>query len=90
MLIKNLLYRWVKQGIEVPILIQVKKGTPPHIDSRYEGRIRVTTEANVELTKILLKDQGWYACTVMAINNSSDPGSTTSNNSTWVHLTVNG
>ena len=74
---------WKKQGIEVPIYIQFR-GYPPHIDSRYQGRLHfMGQDANIELSDIRTMDEGWYECTTMPVDDENET------NGTWIYLSVN-
>ena len=75
--------KWHKQGIEVPIFIQLNR-LPPHIDTNYQGRVRLLDHASIELSNLRTKDEGWYECSVVFLQKSDDINP----NGTWVYLAV--
>jgi len=84
--------KWQKQGIEVPIYIQLDR-LPAHIDANYQGRVRLLADrtgsgddASLEITDVRLTDEGWYECSVVFIGSTDDPTA----NGTWVYLAVTG
>ena len=83
--------KWHKQGIEVPIYIQLNR-LPAHVDANYFGRARLladqsgSDEASLEITDVRLTDEGWYECSVVFIDSPDD----TTANGTWVYLAVTG
>jgi len=89
--------KWHKQGIEVPIYIQLNR-LPAHVDANYHGRARLLADRNVaitaagdddaslEITDVRLADEGWYECSVVYIGSTDDPSA----NGTWVYLAVTG
>jgi len=83
--------KWHKQGIEVPIYIQLDR-LPAHVDANYHGRARLLADptgdddASLEISDIRLTDEGWYECSVVYIGSTDDPTA----NGTWVYLAVTG
>jgi len=83
--------KWHKQGIEVPIYIQLDR-LPAHVDANYLGRARLladpsgSDDASLEITDVRLTDVGWYECSVVFIGGTDDPTA----NGTWVYLAVTG
>jgi hypothetical protein len=75
--------KWHKQGIEVPIFIQLNR-LPAHVDANYNGRIRLLDHASVEISSIRAKDEGWYECSVVFLQRPDDANP----NGTWVYLAV--
>ena len=61
-------------------------GFPPHVDSRYEGRIRIVKQASIEIKNIQIEDEGWYECSVVFLGGNDKRNE----NGTWVYLSVNG
>ena len=76
--------QWQKQGIEVPIFIQFN-GYPPHIDTSYQGRIRVVERASIEVSDIRMSDEGWYECRIIFLDGNDESNT----NGTWIYLSVN-
>lgn len=74
--------KWHKQGIEVPIFIQLNR-LPPHIDSNYQGRVQLLEHASIEINNLRTKDEGWYECSIVFIQRNED-----NPNGTWVYLSV--
>jgi len=83
--------KWHKQGVEVPIYIQLNR-LPAHVDANYQGRARLVADqsghddASLELTDVRLSDEGWFECSVVFIGSTDDPSA----NGTWVYLAVTG
>jgi len=77
--------KWHKQGVEVPIFIQLNR-LPAHIDANYQGRIRLLDHASVEISSIRASDEGWYECSVVFLKRTDDSNP----NGTWVYLAVTG
>jgi len=83
--------KWHKQGIEVPIYIQLDR-LPAHVDANYHGRARLLADptggddASLEISDVRLTDEGWYECAVVFIGSADDPTA----NGTWVYLAVTG
>jgi len=79
--------KWHKQGVEVPIFIQVDR-FPAHVDANYDDRARLLSDddASLEVTDVRLTDAGWYECSVVYIDSTDDPNA----NGTWVYLAVTG
>ena len=83
--------KWHKQGIEVPIYIQLDR-LPAHVDANYQGRARLLADrtgnddASLEISDVRLTDEGWYECSVVFIGSTDDPAA----NGTWVYLAVTG
>jgi len=83
--------KWHKQGVEVPIYIQLNR-LPAHVDAHYQGRARLVADqsddddASLEITDVRLTDEGWYECSVVFIGSTDDPSA----NGTWVYLAVTG
>lgn len=77
--------KWHKQGVEVPIFIQLNR-LPAHIDANYQGRIRLLDHASVEISGIRASDEGWYECSVVFLQRTDDSNP----NGTWVYLAVTG
>lgn len=83
----SVMIKWHKQGIEVPIFIQLNR-LPAHVDANYHGRIRLLDHASgsVEITGVRPKDEGWYECSVVFLQRTDE----TNPNGTWVYLAVTG
>lgn len=79
------IFKWHKQGIEVPIYIQLDR-LPSHVDINYQGRIRVVEKASIEIRDLRVSDEGWYECSVVFIDKMDDINP----NGTWVYLAVTG
>ena len=77
--------KWHKQGVEVPIFIQLNR-LPAHVDANYKGRIRLLDHASVEISGIRASDEGWYECSVVFLQRTDDSNP----NGTWVYLAVTG
>jgi len=77
--------KWHKQGVEVPIFIQLNR-LPAHIDANYQGRIRLLDHASVEISGVRASDEGWYECSVVFLQRTDDSNP----NGTWVYLAVTG
>ena len=75
---------WRKQKKEVPIFIQFDGY--PHIDSGYQGRIRLVEQASIEINDVRMTDEGWYECSVVFLDSTDESNITGS----WIHLSVNG
>ena len=73
---------WRKDGIEVPIFLQIDD-FDPHVDERYDGRIRLLQQASIQLSDVKREDEGEYECQVKFLDNEH-----LSPNATWIHLTV--
>jgi hypothetical protein len=83
----SVMIKWHKQGIEVPIFIQLNR-LPAHVDANYHDRIRLLDHASgsVEITGIRARDEGWYECSVVFVGRTDDSNP----NGTWVYLAVTG
>jgi len=77
--------KWHKQGVEVPIFIQLNR-LPAHVDANYQGRIRLLDHASVEISGVRASDEGWYECSVVFLQRTDDSNP----NGTWVYLAVTG
>ena len=77
--------KWHKQGVEVPIFIQLNR-LPAHVDANYQGRIRLLERASVEISGVRASDEGWYECSVVFLQRTDDSNP----NGTWVYLAVTG
>ena len=71
--------------MQVPVFIQFN-GYPPHVDSNYQGRVRLVEQASIEITDLRTSDAGWYECSVVFLHDSTDD--TDGDNGTWIYLSV--
>ncbi|XP_064650617.1 uncharacterized protein LOC135502063 [Lineus longissimus] len=76
--------KWNKKGIDTPVYVKFNTFSP-HIDESYKDRIRLVEKASIELSNIKGTDEGWYECIV----NFMDGTDTTTQNGTWIYLSVN-
>ena len=83
----SVMIKWHKQGVEVPIFIQLNR-LPAHVDGNYHGRIRLLDHSagSVEITGVRPTDEGWYECSVVFLQRTDDSNP----NGTWVYLAVTG
>ena len=65
----------------MPVFIKFH-GYPSHVDDNYRGRIRLVSQASIELSDIRLDDEGWYECSIMFVDQPNPNG-------TWIYLAVN-
>jgi len=73
---------------QVPVFIQFN-GYPPHVDSAYQGRIRLVEQASIEIADLRASDAGWYECSVVFLDDATaDDTHDASNNGTWIYLSV--
>jgi len=50
--------------------------------------VRLVEPASIEISDLRSYDEGWYECSVVTLDEQT--GEETTNNGSWVHLTVNG
>jgi len=74
-----------REHVQVPVFIQFN-GYPPHVDSNYQGRVRLVEQASIEITDLRTSDAGWYECSVVFLHDSTDD--TDGDNGTWIYLSV--
>jgi len=58
-----------------------------------QGRVRLIEPASIEISDLRTYDEGWYECSVVMLDEQTGEqatGEQTTNNGSWVHLTVNG
>jgi len=46
-----------REHVQVPVFIQFN-GYPPHVDSNYQGRVRLVEQASIEITDLRTSDAG--------------------------------
>jgi len=51
--------------------------------------VRLIEPASIEISDLRTYDEGWYECSVVLLDERNGNGET-SDNGSWVHLTVNG
>jgi len=55
----------------------------------HQGRVRLIEPASIEISDLRTYDEGWYECSVVMLDERNG-NEETSDNGSWVHLTVNG
>ena len=71
---------------QVPVFVQFN-GYPPHVDARFQGRIRLVEQASIEISELRESDEGWYECSVVFLDG---PTEETPANVSSIYLSVNG
>lgn len=75
---------WVRQGYDIPILIQFGIHDP-RVHPNYDGRVSLVGGTSLQVKDLLLDDEGWYECRVLPLDKTTDESR---NNGSWTFLSV--
>ncbi|KAM9437708.1 protein turtle homolog B-like [Salvelinus alpinus] len=74
---------WVRQGVQIPVLI--KFGVyAPRVHPNYEGRVSLVRNTVLRVKGLLMEDQGLYECRIFLLDQTTDE----THNGTWTLLSV--
>ncbi|XP_054613252.1 protein turtle homolog A-like isoform X2 [Dunckerocampus dactyliophorus] len=74
---------WVRQGLDIPVLIQFGSYTP-RVHPQYEGRVSLVGISTLRLEGLQLDDQGLYECRRLLLDKPTEE----LRNGTWIMLSV--
>uniref|UniRef100_A0A3B4BK78 Immunoglobulin superfamily, member 9a n=1 Tax=Periophthalmus magnuspinnatus TaxID=409849 RepID=A0A3B4BK78_9GOBI len=74
---------WVRQGLDVPVLINYVHHHP-RVHPEYEGRVSLVRVTSLRLGPLRLEDQGLYECRVLSLDRATNE----LQNGTWTLLSV--
>ncbi|XP_068609347.1 protein turtle homolog A-like [Brachionichthys hirsutus] len=74
---------WVRQGIDIPVLIKFGSYAP-RVHPHYEGRVSLVQISTLRLDGLRLDDQGSYDCRILLLDEAADE----QQNGTWTLLSV--
>uniref|UniRef100_A0A671RLS7 Protein turtle homolog A-like n=1 Tax=Sinocyclocheilus anshuiensis TaxID=1608454 RepID=A0A671RLS7_9TELE len=75
---------WVRQGYDIPILIQFGVHDP-RVHPNYDGRVSLIRGTSLQMRGLLLEDEGWYECRILPLDKTTDE---TGSNGSWTLLSV--
>ncbi|CAJ1071293.1 protein turtle homolog A [Xyrichtys novacula] len=75
---------WVRQGLDIPVLIKFGSYVPPRVHPKYEGRVSLVRITALRLEDLQLDDQGLYECRILLLSEPTDE----LQNGTWTLLSV--
>ncbi|KAM4533145.1 protein turtle homolog B [Fundulus diaphanus] len=74
---------WVRQELDIPVLIQFGSHTP-HVHPHFEGRASLVSAGALRLERLQLADQGLYDCRILLLDKPADEVQS----SNWTLLSV--
>uniref|UniRef100_A0A8C1ARX6 Immunoglobulin superfamily, member 9a n=1 Tax=Cyprinus carpio carpio TaxID=630221 RepID=A0A8C1ARX6_CYPCA len=75
---------WVRQGYDIPILIQFGVHDP-RVHPNYDGRVSLIRGTSLQMRGLLLEDEGWYECRILPLDKTTDE---TGSNGSWTLLSI--
>ncbi|RXN19918.1 turtle -like protein [Labeo rohita] len=75
---------WVRQGYDIPILIQFGVHDP-RVHPNYDGRVSLIRGTSLQIGGLLLEDEGLYECRILPLDKTTDE---TDSNGSWTQLSV--
>ncbi|KAA0703843.1 Protein turtle -like protein A [Triplophysa tibetana] len=75
---------WVRQGYDIPILIQFGIHDP-RVHPSYDGRVSLIGGTSLQVRDLLLDDEGWYECRILPLDKTTDESRS---NGSWTFLSV--
>ncbi|XP_043106664.1 protein turtle homolog A isoform X2 [Puntigrus tetrazona] len=75
---------WVRQGYDIPILIQFGVHDP-RVHPSYDGRVSLIRGTSLQMRGLLLEDEGLYECRILPLDKTTDE---TGSNGSWTLLSV--
>uniref|UniRef100_A0A673KR91 Protein turtle homolog A-like n=1 Tax=Sinocyclocheilus rhinocerous TaxID=307959 RepID=A0A673KR91_9TELE len=75
---------WVRQGYDIPILIQFGVHDP-RVHPNYDGRVSLIRGTSLQMRGLLLEDKGWYECRILPLDKTTDEAGS---NGSWTLLFV--
>uniref|UniRef100_A0A671QVE6 Protein turtle homolog A-like n=1 Tax=Sinocyclocheilus anshuiensis TaxID=1608454 RepID=A0A671QVE6_9TELE len=75
---------WVRQGYDIPILIQFGVHEP-RVHPNYDGRVSLIRGTSLQMRGLLLEDKGWYECRILPLDKTTDEAGS---NGSWTLLFV--
>ncbi|XP_073686216.1 protein turtle homolog A isoform X2 [Garra rufa] len=75
---------WVRQGYDIPILIQFGVHDP-RVHPNYDGRVSLIRGTSLQIRGLLLEDEGLYECRILPLDKTTDE---TGSNGSWTLLSV--
>ncbi|TRY95925.1 hypothetical protein DNTS_017257 [Danionella cerebrum] len=74
---------WLRQGYDIPILIQL--GVHPRVHPDYDGRVSLIGGTSLQISALLPQDEAWYECQILPLDKTTDEAGS---NGSWTLLTV--
>ncbi|XP_059394669.1 protein turtle homolog A-like isoform X2 [Carassius carassius] len=75
---------WVRQGYDIPILIQFGVHDP-RVHPNYDGRVSLIRGTSLQMRGLLPEDEGWYECRILPLDKTTDD---TGSSGRWTLLSV--